>query len=112
MVGEVYTEPNIQRAIFFRGLRILRGTKKPPSATPEEVNLHFSHMRFAYELRGIGLINSQGQAAIAKYIIYNDPGNSNIFVRDTASIILEELEKKRSNLFGEIKISASRIRSK
>ena len=70
-------------------------------------------MRFNYELRGTGLLNSNGNSAIAKYIIYNDPNGDTIYVRDTASLILEEMSKnKQSNLFGNIVLSASRVRAR
>ena len=111
VVSEVYPFTNIQRSIFFRGLQILKGTKRPPSATPEEVTRHFVHMRFNYELRGTGLLDKYGNSSVAKYIIYNDPSNDIIYVRDTASIILEEMRKSKSNLFGDITIAASRVRS-
>ena len=112
IISEVYSSTNIQRGIYYRGLQILKGTKKPPSATPEEVITHFTHMRFNFELRGTGLIDNFGNSIIAKYIIYNDPDSDIIYVRDTASIILEELQKNRSNLFGDITLSASRVKSK
>ncbi len=111
VVSTVYENPNVQRSIFFRGLQILTKTNNPPSATPAEVITHFTHMRFNYELRGTGLLNDAGESQIAKYIIYNDPRGEAIYVRDTASIILEELEKSRSNLFGEITLAASRVKS-
>lgn len=111
VVSEVYPFTNIQRSIFFRGLQILKGTKRPPSATPQEVTRHFVHMRFNYELRGTGLLDRNGNSSVAKYIIYNDPSSDVIYVRDTASIILEEMKKSRSNLFGDITIAASRVKS-
>lgn len=112
VVSEVYKPTEVQRSIFYRGLQILKGTKKNPSATPEEVTTHFTHMRFAFELRGTGLIDANGRTAIAKYIIYNDPNSDTIYVRDTASLILEEMQKNRSNLFGNITLAASRVKSR
>lgn len=111
VISEEYSNPNIQRSIFFRGLQILKKTNDPPSATPQEVTTHFTHMRFMYELRGTGLTNEAGESQAVKYLIYNDPKGDAIFVRDTASIILEELHKERSNLFGEITLAASRAQS-
>lgn len=113
VLSEVYKSTNTQREIFFRGLTILNDKDKNHSATPEEVNIHFAHMRFNYELRGTGLLDSNGNSMIAKYIIYNDPNGDTIYVRDTASLIVEEMNKnKHSNLFGNIVMSASRARAR
>ena len=113
VISEVYRSVNTQRDIFFRGLSILNGSDRTYSATPEEVNIHFSHMRFNYELRGTGLLDSSGNSSIAKYIIYNDPNGDAVYVRDTASLILEEMNKnKQSNLFGGITLAASRVRAR
>ena len=111
VISEVYSSVATQRRIFFRGMQILQGTKKPPSATENEVMIHFTHMRFMYELRGTGIIDSYGNKSVAKYIIYNDPTHDVIYVRDTASIILEEMKKNRMNLFGGITLAASRVNS-
>lgn len=113
VVSEIYSNFDIQRAIFFRGMSILGYPNKKHSATTQEVGLHFSHMRFMYELRGTGLYDNAGNAAEAKYLIYNDPSNGgSIFVRDTASIILENLQKNSGiNIFGDITIAASRVNS-
>lgn len=113
VLSEIYNSTNTQREIFFRGLTILNNDDKNHSATPEEVNIHFAHMRFNYELRGTGLLDPNGKSMIAKYIIYNDPDSDIIYVRDTASLIVEEMNKNRvSNLFGNIVLSASRVRSR
>ena len=53
-------------------------------------------------------LNEQGLILPVKYMIYNDPSSDAIFVRDTASIILEALDKATigNNLFGGISIGA------
>jgi hypothetical protein len=113
VLSQVYNSTNTQREIFFRGLSILNANDKNHSATPEEVNIHFAHMRFNYELRGTGLLDPNGNSMIAKYIIYNDPDGDTVYVRDTASLIAEEMNKNRlSNLFGNVVLSASRTRSR
>lgn len=82
-------------------------TNEPPSASAEEVMKHFYHMRFIYELSGLGLIDSAtGKPQFVKYLIYNDPATSNIYVQDTASIILNEINKRKGkiNTFGTIRL--------
>ena len=92
---------------FFEGAGIYLTNKY---GIADEVEKHFGDLRFIYELRGSGLMTGNGLILPVKYLIYNDPDSEAIFVRDTASIILESFEKSR-NLFGSIHISASRIRS-
>lgn len=58
-----------------------------------------ARMRFIYELTGYGqkyknntiqkLLEAEGGPLRANYIIYNDPGTQNIYVRSTADIIIE-----------------------
>jgi hypothetical protein len=55
-------------------------------------------MRFIFELSGLGLISPDGQEQFAKYLIYNDPISSNIYVQDTASIILNEINKRNGTV--------------
>ena len=96
---------NWQRDIFYRGAQIMTKTNKKPSASAEEVMKHFYHMRFIYELSGLGLIDSAtGKPQFVKYLIYNDPASSNIYVQDTASIILNEINSRKAkiNTFGTI----------
>ena len=113
VISEVYKSTNTQREIFFRGLAILNDKDENHSATPAEVNVHFAHMRFNYELRGTALLDANGNSMIAKYIIYNDPNGDTLYVRDTASLIVEEMNKnKHSNLFGNVVMSASRVRAR
>lgn len=98
---------NWQRDIFYRGAQIMTKTNEPPSASVEEVMKHFYHMRFIYELSGLGLIDSAtGKPQFVKYLIYNDPTTSNIYVQDTASIILNEINKRKGNIntFGTIRL--------
>ena len=97
---------------YYRGMQILAGQTRPPDTdTLENVARHFSHLRFMYEFAGIGLLKEDGSMSMVDYFIYNDPDSENIAVRDTASIIFEEMNNsKRSNLFsGQVEIAASRI---
>ncbi len=112
-LSEVYKTTRHQRDIFYRGMQILAHTKNTPSETIENVQKHFSHMRFIYELRGSGLINADGTLRFAKYIIFNDPASEAIYVKDTASLILEEMENptRGNKLFGKVSISARKINS-
>lgn len=95
-------------AIFFRGMNHIL----IPKAYPEQTRKDFFHLRFIYELRGSGLLDDFGEILPVKYMIYNDPSSNNIFVRDTASIIQEALNRtKGSSLFSGISISAYDINS-
>lgn len=95
------------RDMFYRGTQILIKTNKTPSASPNEVMQHFYHMRFAYELSGLGLIDPKTfKPLFTKYLIYNEPDSDKIHVFDTASLILEELGNKSvMNTFGTIHLS-------
>lgn len=98
-----YTAKN-WRDMFYRGTQIMIKTNKPPSASPNIVMQHFYHMRFTYELSGLGLIDSKTfEPLFTKYLIYNEPDSDKIHVFDTATLILEELSSKSVvNTFGAI----------
>ena len=89
---------SIQRDIFYRGVQIITKTNQTPSASPTQVEKHFSHMRFIYELTGYGLIGENGEVQFADYLIFNEPDSPNIYVRDTASLILDEIERRNSTV--------------
>lgn len=100
-----------QLEFFYRGINtILYNSHGNGDLTAQ----HFRHLRFIYEIRGSGLLNKNGYVAPVKYLIYNDPSSDAIFVKDTASIILEALEasSRSSKILGELSISASKINSK
>lgn len=49
---------------------------------------HIQHLRFAYELTGVGLKDSQGNSLQeANFFIYNDPTSPNVYVRSTKEMI-------------------------
>ena len=75
-------------SIIYRGLyRYSQGN--------ENVGKHIYHLRFIYELTGVGLYDETGSPISGvDFIIYNDPNSTNIFVKSTARLILEELESK------------------
>ena len=106
-LSEIKMSESAKMEFFMRGANIYLSNKY---GLADEVEKHFGDLRFIFELRGSGLLTDDGVILPVKYLIYNDPDSENIFVRDTASIILEGFEKSR-NLFGSINISASRIRS-
>lgn len=109
-LSEVQMGKKQQMSFFFRGINtILNNSNGYGNLTAT----HFSHLRFIYELRGSGLLDSNGLITPVKYLIYNDPSSDIIFVKDTASIILEALEKatRNNNLLGHISLSASKIKS-
>ena len=67
-------------------------------------------MRFAYELAGLGLLDEQNNPLFAKYLIYNVPNSNEIYVKDTASLILDQFESKYSNVFGTLYLRKSAAR--
>ena len=99
-----------QTAFFYRGLNTIIHNSH---GYGDLARTHFSHLRFIYELRGSGLLDENGFILPVKYLIYNDPNSDAIFVKDTASIIIEALESsmRDDNLLGGISISASRVKS-
>jgi len=101
-----------QRDIVYRGLQIIVKTNKTPSASPERVSEHFTHMRFIYELSGLGLLDEQNNPLFAKYLIYNVPNSTEIYVKDTASLILEQLQQNRhyANVFGTLHLNAKSVK--
>lgn len=57
------------------------------------VALRVNQIRFVYELIGAGLkYNAEVMNGHVKYLIYNDPGSDNIYVRSTAKIISDLLK--------------------
>ena len=100
-----------QNQFFFRGMNtILRNSHGLGNVAAT----HFSHLRFIYELRGSGLLDDNNLVMPVKFLIYNDPSSDAIYVKSTASIILEALDKsvRGNNLLGDISLSASKVRSK
>lgn len=61
-----------------------------PGAGKDIVGSHIVHLRFAYELTGNGLYDSEGNRIDgADFFIYNDPASNNIWVRSTKKMIAE-----------------------
>ena len=55
-----------------------------------QTGLYIYHMRYIYELTGIGIINEDGTpAGLVRYFIYNDPTGDGIYVASTAEIIYQ-----------------------
>ena len=97
-----------QTSFFFRGVNtILNNSHGNGDLTKQ----HFSHLRFIYEVRGSGLLGSDGLIMPVKFLIDNDPHSDAIFVKDTASLILENMEKS-TNLFNTIIVTANKVESK
>lgn len=65
----------------------------------ENVSAHIYHLRFIYELTGIGmnLLKDIQKGERAKFIIYNEPDTDFIYVLSTSQIIMDML--KRANKF-------------
>ena len=99
-----------QTRFFFRGMNTILHDKHSYGSITAQ---HFAHLRFVYELRGSGLLDENGLVMPVKYLIYNDPNSDAIYVKDTASIILEALDSatRQNNLLGDITLSASKVES-
>lgn len=64
---------------------------------------HILHMRFAYELTGGGLFDSEGHRLdSADFFVYNDPVTDNIYVRSTKAMIADAM-KYMSNVRDPLK---------
>lgn len=100
-----------QNSFFFRGVNTILGNCH---GLGDVTATHFSHLRFIYELRGSGLLDENGLIMPVKFLIYNDPSSDAIYVKSTASIILEALDNatRGNNLLGDISLSASKVQSK
>lgn len=60
------------------------------------VATHFYHLRYLYELTGIGIKYNGQSFGEAKYLIYNDP-HGNIYVKSTAVIFSDVLHELLNN---------------
>lgn len=97
-----YSQDYIEKVIFSG----FNSIKRNSSGT--KVHEHFYHMRFIYELQGVGLYDSEGiPISGTDFLIYNDPGSKNIYVRSTAQMILDELELAKKSALGGINIKKS-----
>lgn len=109
-LSEIQMGHKQQTQFFFRGINtILHNSHGLGNITAT----HFSHLRFIYELRGSGLLDERGLVMPVKFLIYNDPSSDAIYVKSTASIILEALDNatRGNNLLGDISLSASKVKS-
>lgn len=81
----------------------------------KEIKAHLLHLRLIYEYSGAGITNLDGsKAKEAKYLVYNDPTGTNIYVESIASIILQYLNSKEEveDPFAAIKIKKSFFKNK
>lgn len=60
------------------------------------VATHFYHLRYLYELTGVGIKYNGQNFGEAKYLIYNDP-HGNIYVKSTAVIFSDVLNELLNN---------------
>lgn len=59
-----------------------------------EITKHFYHMKYLYELTGLGLRDQDNERLDSvDFFIYNEPNTSNIYVRSTAEMIETELNQ-------------------
>lgn len=110
-LSEVQMGYKQQNSFFFRGINTILNNSH---GLGDITATHFSHLRFIYELRGSGLLDENGLIMPVKFLIYNDPSSDAIYVKSTASIILEALDNatRGNNLLGDISLSASKVQSK
>ena len=103
--GLGYSERTINNAII-AGFDAIQANQD----TTGDIQTHFYHMRYLYELMGVGTIQENGQkATTVKYLIYNDPSGS-IYVRSVLEImhqVLQDLLEKPSKWDSTIKIEKS-----
>lgn len=101
-----YDQQSIDK-IIYSGLNSYKKSKN------NTVALHFYHLRFIYELTGVGLYDQQGQPISGvDFLIYNDPASDAIFVRSTADLIAQELENNRvGSPLGGITISKASFKN-
>lgn len=103
-----YLSVKDQENVYYRGITILSGrSEEPDTASYKEINEHFAHLRFIYELRGQGLL-ANGSNQIVDFIIWNDPDSENIAVESTLAIILNRWEEY-SSLYGRVSLAASAL---
>ena len=103
-----YLSVKDQENVYYRGITILSGkSKEPDTASYKEINEHFAHLRFIYELRGQGLL-ANGSNQVVDFIIWNDPDSENIAVESTLAIILDRWEQY-SSLYGRVSLAASAL---
>ena len=63
------------------------------------VQIHIPHLRFAYELQGSGLYDTDGMSISgADFLIVNDPISENIYVRSTKEMIANALKNEMQSL--------------
>lgn len=70
------------------------------SGAAQNIAYHFYHIKYMYELTGVGLKLQDGTPlASADFFIYNEPDTPNVYVRSTAKMILDELENQDPDSF-------------
>ena len=71
---------------------------------------HFFHLRYIYELTGVGLKYDGENFGQARFLIYNDP-HGGIFVRSTAEILSQILNSKQNvnNALSGISIAKAQL---
>ena len=110
--GVGYTQHHIEK-IFYRSMNRLINPSTNDGDKDGAIQKHIYHLRFIYELTGVGLYDSTGEPISGTdFIIYNDPVTENVYVQSTAQLIYEELERQtisRSAL-GSMSISKSRFK--
>lgn len=107
VLSKVIGDSNEINSIIHAGLRSYDASGNKTVAT------HFYHMRYIYELTGVGLYDENGYPISGvDFLIYNDPNSDAIFVRSTADMIAQELEKEhRTSPFGGIKVAKADFNS-
>lgn len=95
----------------------IKFSKKPYAHSfHSDIVSHINHLRFVYELTGGGQTYDKAVDLAfpeARYLIYNDPTTGNIYVRSTASIVVDyissALKKKDSRVLNDAFFSAMSV---
>lgn len=104
--------------VFYGGRNIVIGKDTDePIEDSADVSHHIWHLRYMYELTGAGITYKDFGTDFfggAKFLVYNDPSSSDIYVTSTRKIISDLLQTKDfpDNPYGSIGISTAAIRAK
>lgn len=104
--------------VFFGGKNIVAGLDKDPEIEDSEyVKHHIWHLRYMYELTGAGIVYKDFGTDFfggAKFLVYNDPSSTDIYVTSTKKIISDLLQSQKfpDNPYGAVGISTASIRAR
>lgn len=106
VLAEVGADYDPQFRFFYRGANTIVLNSHGFSGLAQE---HWGHIKIIYELRGSGLMDSNGNLTKADYIIWNDPDTDNIAVADTGTLLMNIIQKRNVGIFGDVSITGKQI---